>query len=677
MATQASCPSCGTFLTIAHQSTVSVVCKRCHAVLEYQAGALRQVGSAAVVVPTRASVQVGEEGAYNGTGFQITGHVQLANEDGATWDEYYLGFSDGQCGWLAQAQGRLILSFRAPFPEGAGIPDFEDLELNQKLQLMAGLPGVNVVEKGQARVEAANGQMPYLLRPGETYPYADFAAMNGGFASLDYSTEPPDLFVGREVTFDDLQMRARRSEPTEQRGNQAPMVCTECGTSLEVRSSRSERITCLKCRAVFDITSGRPNHVGSQEDSPVRPIVPVGSKVTFGPQEYVLSGFIQKATDDEQGVTYNWQEYLLADDQGGYRWLVQDSDGHWSLFESITGGSEIQPVVSYGGRNYKFYQHGEARIVYLEGEFYWNAAVGQTAYLADFVAPPNMLAAEFASADSTKGETSWTHGVYLPVADVRKALGSNEVPRPRGVAPNQPFPHKGILPIWLISTVAAIGLCFLFQTSIQPHEVKKIQKEVPDQPEADLKPPPGLPPDVELIQQFQEKIKLVGGKNIRIRASADLRSTFLEINGFLDPDDNEKREEPIVQPFAVPIEFYTGVDEENAPWTSGDRESAAYLSALPEGDYTLHIQVYRKRGTPKNPAQPFGGFGGINIGGVEREDPPFLSRYTIYVEQGYPRIWPVIWACLALAVIPLIVWLMWLSFERRRWANSNVTPSGA
>src|SRR6185369_4328661 len=101
--------------------------------------------------------------------------------------------------WLAQAQGRLILSFRAPLPEGLALPDLEAMQLNTKMQLMPGLPGVSVVEKGQARVEAASGQMPYLLRPGETYPYVDFAAMNGAFASLDYSTEPATMFVGREI----------------------------------------------------------------------------------------------------------------------------------------------------------------------------------------------------------------------------------------------------------------------------------------------------------------------------------------------------------------------------------------------------------------------------------------------------------------------------------------------
>src|SRR5207248_9099216 len=178
-----------------------LVCKKCHAVLELKGGRLRQVGAAPVVVPSRSGIANGMDGAYQGTRFTVTGHVQLSNEDGATWDEYYLGFADGECGWLAQAQGRLILSFRSPLPDGVALPDFEALKLNQALDLMRGLRALHVVEKGHARVEAASGQMPYLLTPGETYPYADFAAMNGAFASVDYSTEPPTLFVGREVTY--------------------------------------------------------------------------------------------------------------------------------------------------------------------------------------------------------------------------------------------------------------------------------------------------------------------------------------------------------------------------------------------------------------------------------------------------------------------------------------------
>src|SRR5260370_17109571 len=151
--THPSCPSCGTVLTVDHESTVSLVCKRCHAVLEKRGNNLRQVGTAAVAVPTRSSLENGMDGGYQGTRFVITGHVQLSNEDGATWDEFYLGFSDGECGWLAQTQGRLILSFRSPLPADVVLPAFDELTLTHPLHLMKGLPPAHLSDTGSPPTE--------------------------------------------------------------------------------------------------------------------------------------------------------------------------------------------------------------------------------------------------------------------------------------------------------------------------------------------------------------------------------------------------------------------------------------------------------------------------------------------------------------------------------------------
>ncbi len=434
--THATCPACGTVLTISHDATVSVVCKKCHAVLERRGDSFRQVGTAPVVIPTRSTVANGMDGAYNGTRFTVTGHVQLSNEDGATWDEYYLGFEDGTCGWLAQAQGRLLLLFRSDLPEGLLLPAFENLDLREPLELMPGLGGLHVVEKGQARVEAASGQIPYLLRPGETYPYVDLAAMNSAFASLDYSTQPPTLFVGRETTFADLGMEPAAADSA---ALAESLYCTECGARMEVRNpGRTERVTCLQCRALFDVSSGRAAFIGTQDEAPVQPVTPLGSVGHFASGDLTLIGILQRKTTDEEGTNWFWEEYLLSDGQGGYRWLVC-SDRHWTLFEPITGGSDIRPVVYHAHRAYKLFQHGEAQVTFLEGEFYWNVAVGQTTYTADFVHPPYMLSAEYSEASSTKGESNWTHGVYLPIAEVEAAFGISGLPRPRTVAPNQPF----------------------------------------------------------------------------------------------------------------------------------------------------------------------------------------------------------------------------------------------
>ena len=103
VAKSASCPACGTFLTVTHNSTVSMVCK--HAPMpcsKYRNGTLHQVGTGDRCRSHRASVQVGEEGNYRGTGFQITGHVQLSNQGtGPRRDEFYLRF----LGWTVRLAG--------------------------------------------------------------------------------------------------------------------------------------------------------------------------------------------------------------------------------------------------------------------------------------------------------------------------------------------------------------------------------------------------------------------------------------------------------------------------------------------------------------------------------------------------------------------------------------------
>jgi hypothetical protein len=682
--THPSCPSCGTVLTIDHESTVSLVCKRCHAVLEKRGNNLRQVGTAAVAVPTRTSLESGMDGAYQGTRFVITGHVQLSNEEGATWDEFYLGFADGECGWLAQAQGRLILSFRSPLPDGVVLPDFDELTLNQPLDLMKGLHAVHVVEKSYARVEAASGQMPYVLQAGETYPYADFAALSGAFASVDYSTDPPTLFVGREVTFDDLGMQAPKRERGERGTRQgvssspsgAPvasgqMRCTECGTDMEIRNpGRTERVTCVKCHALFDVTSGRPQFLGTQEEAPFQPFAPLGAVGRFGGVDLTLIGALQRSTTDEEGTTWFWEEYLLSDEEGGYRWLV-NSEGHWNLFEPITGGAEIQPVVHYGGRAYKFFQHGEARIRYLEGEFYWNAAVGQATYTADFVAPPYMLSAEFSSEDSTKGESNWTHGIYVPRAQVQKAFNCDRLPRSHGVGPNQPFPHRRVFPIWGLATLALVIIGVFLLTSIKPETVLKesFKVELPEKKVGAAKPN-----DPDDAQEISKEINLKGNKNIRIRARADLQSTWMHLTGMIYPKDEDKL---VVQPFEIEVWHAAGI-EDGEPWTEDNKEDSTYLTSLPTGAYVLRLNVYvddkLKDGLRKNAPPPaMGGFGNFGPLGAP---PAAVRSFEIWVEQGHPRFWHLLVAVLLLAVVPLIVWIWSRVYETKRWSNSNVNPGG-
>ncbi len=97
-------------------------------------------------------------------------------------------------------------------PSPNALPAFEQLQLGQPVWAIPAQPPPVVAEKGTARMLAAEGEIPYLLTPGETYPYADLSGAAGVFGTLDYGEQPPLVFVGREVSLEEIGLaHARRT----------------------------------------------------------------------------------------------------------------------------------------------------------------------------------------------------------------------------------------------------------------------------------------------------------------------------------------------------------------------------------------------------------------------------------------------------------------------------------
>ena len=71
---------------------------------------------------------------------------------------------------------------------------------------------------------------------------------------------------------------------------------------------------------------------------------------------------------------------------------------------------------------------------YVKGEFYWRVEQGETVRAADYVAAPLMLVAGV-----SQNEINWSVGTYMTNAEIEKAFGVADLPKPWSVAPNQPF----------------------------------------------------------------------------------------------------------------------------------------------------------------------------------------------------------------------------------------------
>ena len=311
---------------------------------------LENLGKVADLVDTDSVLAVGFKGRYHGIPFELTGRTQLGHEAGGVWDEWYAAFADGRWGWLAEAQGRFYLTFEHAARPGS-IPPFRELRLGERLDVAAGSAPLTVAEKGAARAVSAEGEIPFRLEPGQTYRYADLSGPAAEFATLDYGETPPLLFIGHEVTLDDLGLPAT-ARPVEREARQIEglqLSCPQCGGALELRApDKTERVACPNCGALLDVNQGQLSFLKALEPGRVKPILPLGSHGQLPEGRFITIGFMKRSVTLE-GVRYPWEEYLLYHARLGFRWLVR-SDNHWNYVVPLPPGEYTRPA---GQRSWK------------------------------------------------------------------------------------------------------------------------------------------------------------------------------------------------------------------------------------------------------------------------------------------------------------------------------------
>jgi hypothetical protein len=642
---QVSCPACGGPVGFPIGSAVVAVCPYCRSVVARGDRRVEDLGKVAALVETDSALEVGLKGRYQGVPFELTGRAQLGHAAGGVWDEWYAAFADGRWGWLAEAQGRFYLTFeQAPPPDA--LPPLDDLRLGHRLHLPGAPAGLTVAEKGHARAVSAEGAIPYRLVPGVTYHYADLSGPSGEFATLDYGSTPPQLFVGREVTLDDLGIPPT-ARPGHREARQVAGVqlnCPQCGGALELRApDRSERVVCPNCGALLDVNQGQLRYLKTLEQALVPPLIPLGTVGQVNGQSLMAIGFLRRSVRFE-GVKYSWDEYLLYDARIGFRWLVC-SDDHWSFVEPLPPGSVRVAAreALWDGKHFRMFQRAVATVDRVLGEFYWKVEAGEQVQATDFIRPPQMLSHEVSEAEG-QGEINWSLGTYLPAADVQKAFGLQSVPRPSPftVAPNQPFPYKGIYLDWALLAGAAC-LLFLIVLAVSPRRTvfeQTFQVERTADPEK---------PQVV----FTEPFELRGRHNLRVTVRAEVENSWVDVEGDLIQEETD-----LVQPFSAPVQYYHGV-EGGESWQEGSREETVYVSAVPPGQYVLRLEFATEPPAAKPPAPA-------------PRSPPVSVR--VRLEQGAPHVWPWVLTLLALSVIPALVAAYHFYFERRRWEDSAFSP---
>ena len=638
---KANCPSCGAPVEFTAGSTIVLVCPYCRSAIARTDRGLEDLGKVAEIADSESPLKLGLKGTYKDTRFELTGRAQLRNELGGYWDEWYATFSNGWVGWLAEAQGRFYLTFYQPLPPGVVLPTFDGLQLGQTIPEIPNSTPLMVQERGHGTSVAADGEIPYKLSPGEKFAYADLAGKGNAFATIDYSMEPPWVFVGSQVTLDEIGLGdAKPVEREERRVSAVGMGCPNCGGPLELNApDKAERVTCPNCNSLLDVNQGKLTYLKALNPPPDQPdfVAPISAEGTFsGDIKFKIIGAVVRSVTIE-GIQYFWHEYLLYNPMVGFRWLVH-SNNHWNFVEPVNP-AEVEQIgmigpgstVKYNGNTFKIFQDAPAVVEYVKGEFYWRVEQGETVRAVDYVSPPLMLSQEISD-----NEINWSVGTYMPNEEIEKIFGISGLPRPWGTAPNQPFTGR------FYYTWGALPLLLLFVVAVFMIPLSGLTKTVLNQEIV-------LPPMANATTAqaaFSQPFDIKGNQNVRITAGARVDNSWADLDVDLINDQSQD-----VESINIPVEYYSGVDDGES-WTEGGKSSDATLSSFPPGKYTLRVEGTWQNWQTQMPV-------------------------TVKVEQGVNRGVNFCCAVLILLIVPILGLFRKFSFESGRWKDSMFSSSGA
>ncbi len=150
-------------------------------------------------------LQLGTTGRYKGD-FILLGRVQVSWQDGF-WNEWFVRFNDGREGWLAEAQGFYMLSFKIPAPSALPKPT----ELRPDLEIQIGDLLFVVDDIKQVTYTFAEGELPFAAPQGFKGTSVDLRHGENDFASISFSsTGEMDTFVGQYLDFAEFQFQNLR-----------------------------------------------------------------------------------------------------------------------------------------------------------------------------------------------------------------------------------------------------------------------------------------------------------------------------------------------------------------------------------------------------------------------------------------------------------------------------------
>jgi len=171
--------------------------------------ALKEVGQTAALVEDGSPLKLGATGSLDGKTFKIVGRIQYRHPVGY-WNEWYLSMDKDQGdAWLGEANGMYFFTRLK-----------KDAKLTPGLQITSINAGESVEIDGKeffvkdiqtTKVVSGEGELPFAFEGEYEAPVVDCVREDGTFATIDFSETPPLVFIGRAVSFRELNLMHLRS----------------------------------------------------------------------------------------------------------------------------------------------------------------------------------------------------------------------------------------------------------------------------------------------------------------------------------------------------------------------------------------------------------------------------------------------------------------------------------
>ncbi len=632
----ANCPSCGSGITFRSAAALTVVCDSCRSCVLRTDTSPLDLGKVAPLSRELSPLQVGCRGRRGARSFEIVG-VLRKGRAGVRWNEFFLAWSDGTYGWLSDGNGEFLLFEHDP--RGAKLPDPAALPAGSKVTI--GDVTWRVTESASARILAADGELPFAVRPQEGSRYCDMRA-DGQVATLDRDDQGTTLlWVGRPVDLPSLEvegLRAFAGWADEARvrfeGPQitatSTLTCPSCRAPIELRAPGSTaRVGCGHCGSELGASESGGGLALSVLEARDRvffePTLPLGTIGTLHGVKWQILGAMVRAVRAD-GQDWPWTEYALWSPYRGWAWLVETGDGHWSLVRKLHDWPDASArAVAWRDGSLKAFTSGLATVKSVLGEFYWGISAGDSAATRDYVAAPHML-----SYERSEGEVAWSHGVYQPPDVIAQAFGVRVMP-PSGVAPHEPNPY-GLDPVrrvhrnMLVILIAVVVGLWAAKAVVLPPTTVLEQAFLAS----------GAPQNVWVSEPFELPGGFADHATLRATTSASRATSTLHL-GLLDLDGGKA--------------YLPGLRRDDSTVGTGYR---GVIRGLPAGRYVLRAELA---------AAP------------DQEGALQGQTVDVRVIRGDASGAPMLVALLTLGVFALLRVFAYGSFEGRRWANADADES--